>query len=251
MIVLPAIDLLGGRAVRLRQGSYDDVTVYNDDPVDQALLWAEGGAAWIHLVDLDGARQGGPVNLEAVRAIAGSVDVPLELGGGLRSFEDVRSAFAAGVARVVLGTALVTDPTFAAAVADTFPGRIVAGVDARDGLVAVAGWREGTAVTAAELVGALSELGIDRVIYTDISRDGMGTGIDAGAYARMARESGLPVIASGGVATLGDIEALIAEEEPGIEGVIVGRALYEGAFSLPEAIAIAAGAGSSRSGGEA
>ena len=242
MIVIPAIDLLGGRAVRLRQGSYDDVTVFNDDPVEQALVWAEGGAEWIHLVDLDGAREGSPVNLDAVAAIAGSVDVPVELGGGLRSFEDVRAAFAAGVSRVVLGTVLVTDPTFAAAVADAFPGRIVAGVDARDGLVAVAGWREGTAVKASELVGALSELGIDRVIYTDISRDGMGTGIDAAAYARMARESGLPVIASGGVASLGDIEALVAEREPGIEGVIVGRALYEDVFTLPAAIA-AAGAG--------
>jgi phosphoribosylformimino-5-aminoimidazole carboxamide ribotide isomerase len=246
MIVLPAIDLLGGRAVRLRQGSYEDVTVYNDDPVEQALLWAEGGAEWIHLVDLDGAREGSPVNLDAVAAIADSLDVPLELGGGLRSFEDVRAAFAAGVSRVVLGTALVTDPTFAAAVADAFPGRIVAGVDARDGLVAVAGWREGTAVTATELVGALSEFGIDRVIYTDISRDGMGTGIDAAAYARMARECGLPVIASGGVATLADIAALVAEAEPGIEGVIVGRALYERSFTLPEAIAAAASSGSDR-----
>jgi phosphoribosylformimino-5-aminoimidazole carboxamide ribotide isomerase len=239
MIVLPAIDLLGGRAVRLRQGRYDDVTVYNDDPVAQARIWAEGGAEFIHVVDLDGARDGTPGNFDAVAAIVASVDVAVELGGGLRSSADVERAFGVGVARVVLGTALVTDPTFAREVAAAYPGLIVGGVDARDGQVAIAGWREGTKVDAIELVGELVGMGIGRVVYTDIARDGVGTGIDADAYARLARDSGVAVIASGGVAGLEDIQALRALAEAGIEGVIIGRALYDEAFTLPDAIAAA------------
>jgi phosphoribosylformimino-5-aminoimidazole carboxamide ribotide isomerase len=239
MMVLPAIDLLGGRAVRLRQGRYDDVTVFNDDPVSQARLWAEGGAEFIHVVDLDGARDGTPGNFDAVAAIAAKVDVPIELGGGLRNAADVARAFDIGVARVVLGTALVTDPGFAREVAGAYPGSIVGGVDARDGQVAIAGWREGTHVDAAELVGELTGMGIDRVVYTDIARDGVGAGIDADAYAKLAAGTGVAVIASGGVAGLEDLRALLAVAGSGIEGVIVGRALYDGAFTLPQAIVAA------------
>lgn len=242
MIVLPAIDLLDGMAVRLRQGRYDDVTVYNDDPAEQARLWAEGGAEFIHVVDLDGARDGEPGNFEVIAAIADSVDVAIELGGGLRDMDSVERAFAAGVERVVLGTALVTNKKFARKVAAAFPGRIVGGVDARDGQVAIAGWREGTRVDAAELVSELTEMGIGRVVYTDIARDGVSTGIDADAYARLARESGVAVIASGGVAGLSDLTALAEVADAGIEGVIIGRALYDRAFTLPEAIAAARGA---------
>jgi phosphoribosylformimino-5-aminoimidazole carboxamide ribotide isomerase len=236
MIVLPAIDLLGGKAVRLRQGRYDDVTVYNDDPVAQARLWADGGAEFIHVVDLDGARSGTPGNFDAIAAIVAEVDVPVELGGGLRTADDVARAFDVGVARVVLGTALVTDPAFAREVASAYPGLIVGGVDARDGHVAIAGWREGTAVDATELAGELTSMGIDRVVYTDIARDGVGAGVDADAYARLARAAGVTVIASGGVAGLEDLRALLAVADAGIEGVIIGRALYDGAFSLREAI---------------
>ena len=238
MIVLPAIDLLGGKAVRLRQGRYDQVTVYNDDPVAQAREWAEGGAEWIHVVDLDGARDGSPANLDVVAAIAASVDARVELGGGLRTLSDVNRAMDAGVARVVVGTALVTEPGFARSAALAFPGRIVGGVDARDGKVAVAGWKQGTAVDAFELAGELASMGVSRIVYTDISRDGMGSGIDVSAYVELARATTSPVIASGGVASLADIEALAVTGV--IEGVIVGRALYEEAFTLPEAIAAAA-----------
>ncbi len=240
MIVLPAIDLLGGKAVRLRQGRYDDVTVYNDDPVAAAREWAAGGAEWIHVVDLDGARDGKPANLDAIRAITHSVDVAVELGGGLRRLQDVHDAFHAGVARVVLGTALVKDPEFARSVAEQYPGGVVGGVDARDGKVAIAGWREGTAVDAVHLVRELASMGIGRVVYTDISRDGMGAGIDAAAYAALARDTGLPVIASGGVATLDDVRALAAVSDAGVEGVIIGRALYDRAFTLEAALATAA-----------
>ncbi len=250
---MPAIDLLGGKAVRLRQGSYDDVTVFNDDPVAAAREWAEGGAEWLHIVDLDGARDGVPANLDAIAAIASAVEVPVELGGGLRTAADVERAFDAGATRVVLGTALVKDPAFARTAAQRHPGLVVGGVDARDGKVAVAGWREGTAVDAAELVTDLAAMGIGRVVYTDIGRDGMGTGVDAAAYARLAARTGVPVIASGGVATLDDIAALARVQGAGIEAVIVGRALYDHAFSLPEAMATARGraSGAGRPGDEA
>ena len=239
MIVIPAIDLLDGKAVRLRQGDYDQVTVYNEDPAAQARLWAEGGAEWIHVVDLDGARSGAPVNLDAVALITQATAAWVELGGGLRTMDDLEAAFDVGVDRFVLGTALVDDPDFAREACATYPGRVAAGVDARDGLVSIEGWREGTVVSALELIGELKAMGIARVAYTDIERDGMGTGIDPVVYAVVTRAAGLPVIASGGVASLDDIRALRDADAP-IEGVIVGRALYDGAFTLAQAVDVAA-----------
>lgn len=240
MIVLPAIDLLDGKAVRLRQGDYDQVTVYNDDPADQARLWAQGGAEWIHVVDLDGARDGEPVNLDAVARITQATSAWVELGGGLRSMADLKAAFDVGVDRFVLGTALVTDPDFARAACALYPGRVIAGVDAREGLVSIEGWRAGTIVSALELIGELKEMGIARVAYTDIARDGMGTGIDPAAYAVVTHATELPVIASGGVASLDDIVALRDSEAP-VDGVILGRALYDGVFTLEQALQAAAG----------
>ena len=240
MIVLPAIDLLGGEAVRLRQGDYDQVTVYNEDPADQARLFADAGAEWIHVVDLDGARAGRPMNLEAVARITQASPAWIELGGGLRSLDDLEAAFDAGVDRFVLGTSLVTRPDFARQAAERFPGRIVAGVDARDGLVSIEGWMEGTVMSALELIGELKEMGISRVAYTDIMRDGTGAGVDAVAYSVITRAAGIPVIASGGVASLDDVAALRDAEED-IDGVIVGRALYEGAFTLEDALSVASG----------
>lgn len=239
MIVFPAVDLLDGKVVRLRQGRLDAVTVYNDSPVDQAKKWADGGAEWIHVVDLDGAVTGEPVNLAHIAAIVEAVPgVGIEAGGGIRTMETLRELFEAGVKRTVLGTTLVTEPELVAEACGAYPG-IVAGIDARDGRVQIAGWRQGTEYGVLELVRDLEVLGVRRLAYTDISLDGMQTGVNYGAYRALADQVDVPVIASGGVASLDDIRDLAAIG-PRIEGVIVGRALYEAAFTLPEAITAAA-----------
>ena len=241
MIVFPAIDILGGRAVRLAQGDYDRVTVYNEDPVDQARQFIEAGAEWIHVVDLDGARDGVPGNIAVIERIARQTGARLEVGGGVRTLETMSRLTQAGVERVVIGTKLVTDPEFVRNAVRCCGDAVVAGVDARDGMVCVEGWREGTAASAQALVGELRELGLRHLVYTDISRDGMQTGINAPAYSHVASVAGFPVVASGGVSTLDDIRALLALGPEVIEGVIAGRAIYEGAFTLPEALAAARG----------
>lgn len=250
MIVFPAIDILGGRAVRLAQGDYDRVTVYNEDPLAQALAFAEQGAEWVHVVDLDGARDGVPANIDVIERIAHESGLRVEVGGGIRTLDTFTRLVGAGAERCVLGTKLVTDPEFVREAVAAFGERVVAGVDARDGLVAIAGWREGTATPASELVGELTGLGVRHLVYTDISRDGMQAGVNAEAYARIAETAGFPVVASGGVSTLEDIRALAALGTGVIEGVITGRAVYEGAFSVPEAIAAAGAAGTTAAGGE-
>lgn len=234
MQVIPAIDILGGHVVRLRQGSFDEVTVYNADPLDQARRWIDAGAEIIHIVDLDGAVSGDPVNIATVEAIARAVQVPVQVGGGIRSIETLERLYDAGVARAVMGTALISDPGLVAEACDRFPG-IVAGIDARDGLVAIKGWKQGTTRTVAAVVAELAHLGVRRLVYTDISVDGMQTGPNLTAYRTLIVPEGTAVIASGGVATIDDIVALA--EVPGIEGVIAGRALYEGTLDLAEAIA--------------
>lgn len=234
MRIFPAIDVLGGKAVRLRQGRYDDVTVYNDDPVEQARIWADGGAEWLHVVDLDGARDGVPANIDVIARIARKVGVPVQTGGGIRTMETLDRLHDAGVTRTVLGTSLVRDPEFVAAAARKYAG-IVAGVDARDGKVAIEGWREGTEREVIELIDELAALGVQRVVYTDISRDGMQAGVSARAYRELVDRSPMRVIASGGVSTLEDVRAL-ASIGRRVEGVIIGTALYEGRFTLPEAI---------------
>lgn len=235
MQIFPAIDILGGKAVRLRQGRYDQVTVYNDDPVAQAHLWAEGGAEWLHVVDLDGARDGVPANIDVIARIVREVHVPLQTGGGIRSMETLDRLYDAGVTRTVLGTSLVTDPEFVAEAAHKHAG-IVAGVDARDGKVAIEGWRQGTEREVIELIEELATLGVQRVVYTDISRDGMQTGVNAEAYLQLCESSPMTVIASGGITSLEDVRALAAIGRR-VEGAIVGTALYEHRFTLPEAIA--------------
>ncbi|NTU71586.1 MAG: 1-(5-phosphoribosyl)-5-[(5-phosphoribosylamino)methylideneamino]imidazole-4-carboxamide isomerase [Coriobacteriia bacterium] len=240
MIVFPAIDILGGRAVRLAQGDYHRVTVYNEDPVDQARRFVDAGAEWIHVVDLDGARDGVPGNIAVIERIARETGARLEVGGGIRTLETMGRLTEAGVERVVIGTKLVTDPEFVRKAVSCCGESVVAGVDARDGMVCVEGWREGTVASAQTLVAELRNLGLRHLVYTDISRDGMQTGISAPAYVGMAVSAGFPVVASGGVSTLDDIRAL-AELGPGvIEGVIAGRAIYEGAFTVEEALAVAA-----------
>lgn len=241
MIVFPAIDLLAGRAVRLAQGDYDRVTVYNEDPVAQAREFADAGAEWVHVVDLDGARDGVPGNTAVIERIVSEIGIPVQTGGGIRTLDTLERLSAAGASRMVLGTKLATDPEFVRAAVERFGDKIVAGIDARDGLVAVEGWREGTATPAAELVAELRDFGIRHLVYTDISRDGMQTGVSVEAYEQISETAGFPVIASGGVSTLDDFRELAALGPDVIEGAITGRALYEGAFKLKHAIRAARG----------
>ncbi|MGB4592162.1 MAG: 1-(5-phosphoribosyl)-5-[(5-phosphoribosylamino)methylideneamino]imidazole-4-carboxamide isomerase [Coriobacteriia bacterium] len=239
MIVFPAIDILDGKAVRLRQGQLDAVTVYNDDPVDQARQWIDQGAEWLHVVDLDGAVLGEPKNIAIVERIA-ALGTPVQTGGGLRSMETLERLDSVGVRRMVLGTSLITQPALVGEACERFDGSIVAGIDARDGKVAINGWREGTEYGALELVHELELLGVKHLAYTDISKDGMQTGVNYGAYRALAGQVDMPITASGGVSTLDDIRDL-ATLGLQLEGVIVGRALYENVFALAEAIRVGHG----------
>ncbi len=237
MYLLPAIDILGGKAVRLAKGDYNLVTVYNDDPVAQARLFEEQGASWIHVVDLDGARTGNPLNIAVVERIVRETSLSVEIGGGIRSLETLKRLADVGAARMVLGTALVNDPDLARAAVEAVGGdRLTAGIDAKGGEVAVSGWIEGSGVAATDLARAMGEAVFRHVVYTDIARDGMQTGIDPEAYVAMAQAFGHPVIASGGVASVADIERLAPVAES-IEGVITGRAVYEGTLSVADGVA--------------
>ena len=235
MYLLPAIDILGGKAVRLAKGDYDQVTVYNEDPVEQARIFEDAGAEWIHMVDLDGAKSGVPENIAVIERILAATSLKVEIGGGIRTLDTCARLFDAGASRLVLGTALVRDPAFACAAIDTYGDALAAGIDAKAGEAAVAGWREGSGMDAAELAEDMAAMGYRHLVYTDIARDGMQTGIDPDAYAQMAEAFGHPVIASGGVASLDDIDRLMPIADR-IEGIITGRAIYEGTLPLREAI---------------
>lgn len=237
MYLLPAIDILGGKAVRLAKGDYNQVTVYNDDPVAQARAFEQAGAEWVHVVDLDGARTGEPANIAIVERIVQETSLKVEIGGGIRSLETLQRLADAGAARMVLGTALVNDPELARAAVEAVGGdRLTAGIDAKNGEVAVSGWIEGSGVAATDLARAMHEAGFVHIVYTDIARDGMQTGIDPQAYVQMSQAFGHPVIASGGVASVADIERL-APVAASIEGVITGRAIYEGTLSVEDGVA--------------
>lgn len=237
MEVIPAIDLRGGRCVRLYQGDYAQETVYSDDPVEVALRWQEMGAARLHVVDLDGAAQGEPVNLGVIESIARSLEAPIQVGGGIRDMGAVEKAWGIGVGRVVLGTSAVGNPELVESACRRFgPDALIVGVDARDGLVATRGWRESSDVTAIDLVSRMAALGVRRFVYTDISRDGTMTEPNFQAIEELMKSAGAAVIASGGVSTIAHIRRLAAL---GVEGAIVGKALYEGAIDLREAIAAA------------
>ncbi len=235
MYLLPAIDILGGKAVRLAKGDYDRVTVYNDDPAAQAQEFEQQGAMWVHVVDLDGARSGEPENIAIIERILRKTLLKVEVGGGIRSLETVERLADAGVSRIVLGTTLVTDPDFVQAAIGQYGKLLAAGIDAKGGEVAVSGWREGAGVPAEELAVQVSSLGFRHLIYTDIARDGMQTGIDEQAYVRMAQAFNHAVIASGGVSGLEDLERL-GSVALSIEGVIAGRAVYEGTLSVEEGV---------------
>ena len=235
MILFPAIDIRGGRAVRLIQGDYEQETAYDDDPVVAARRWVDGGARWLHVVDLDGARAGEPVNLEHIRRIVATVDVPVQLGGGLRDSKKVEEAISSGAERVVLGTAAVRDPEMAEAIAAAHGGRVVASVDSRSGKVAAEGWTEGTDLDTTEVIAELSRRGLSRFVYTPVEVDGLMEGPDLGSLREVAEATDGAVIYSGGIGSLDDLRAVADLGIDNVEGVIVGRALYEQRFTVAEA----------------
>jgi len=235
----PAIDLKGGACVRLRRGAMDEATVYGDDPAAQARAWEGAGFAWLHVVDLDGAFAGRSRNGEAVRAILAAVTVPVQLGGGIRDMAAVEAWLAAGVARVILGSAAAKDPGLTRAACRAFPGRIVLGIDAREGMVATEGWAETGTLPALDLARRYGDAGAAAIVFTDIGRDGMLSGINLAATEAMAHAVPLPVIASGGAASVEDVR-LVRASPSGIAGLILGRALYDGRITPEEALAAAA-----------
>ncbi len=239
LIVFPAIDLKQGQVVRLAEGDMDRATVYGDDPAAQAMLFAEAGAEHLHVVDLDGAFAGQSVNGEAVRAIVGCFPGHVQLGGGIRTPEAVEAWFDLGVSRVVIGTAALENPQFVRDMAAAFPGGIVVAVDARDGMVATKGWAEVSTVSAIDMARRFEDAGVAALLFTDVGRDGLLKGCNVEATVDLARAASIPVIASGGVKGIGDIHVLALHARDGVEGVITGRALYDGRLDLASALSVA------------
>jgi phosphoribosylformimino-5-aminoimidazole carboxamide ribotide isomerase len=236
MLIIPAIDLKDGQCVRLRQGLMDDSTVFSDDPVAMARRWVDAGCRRLHLVDLNGAFAGEPVNGDVVTAIAKAYpNLPVQIGGGIRSLETIEHYVRAGVDFVIIGTRAVKEPAFVAEACKAFPGKVIVGLDARDGRVATDGWAEVTEVMAADLAKQFEADGVAAIVYTDIARDGMMQGVNVEATVAMARASTIPVIASGGITDIDDIRALKAVADQGICGAITGRAIYEGTLDVAEA----------------
>ena len=238
MILFPAIDLKDGHCVRLEQGDMARATVFNLDPAAQARSFAAQGFEYLHVVDLDGAFAGKPVNAQAVEAMLKAVALPVQLGGGIRDMATVEGWLGKGIARVIIGTAAVRDPAFVKEAAKAFPGRVAVGLDARDGKVAVEGWAETSQVTALEIAQRFEDAGVAAIIFTDIARDGLLKGLNLDATIALAEHISLPVIASGGLASMTDIEALVAPKAHRLAGAIAGRALYDGRLDAEEAIAL-------------
>ena len=236
--IIPAIDLKDGRCVRLRQGKADDTKVYGDDPVEQAKLWQDQGAELIHVVDLDGAFQGKPVHLDVIHKIASTISIPIEVGGGLRTDEDIKAVLNAGAQMAILGTRAFSDPDSLGSVIDTFGEHIEVGIDARDGLVQVNGWVETTKVKAIELAKLVDSLGVSTIIYTDTATDGMMNGTNIQAMKEICESVGCNVIASGGVSTAADIIGLKNLNKNNLVGAIVGKALYEGVVTIEQLIQV-------------
>jgi len=238
MILLPAIDMLDGKAVRLAKGDFDAKTVYDADPLEAAKRWVAGGARRLHVVDLDGARTGEPVNLEHVRRIARAVDVPLQVGGGLRTIEAVDAAIEAGAARVVLGTAAFSDLEFLDEAVERYGERVSVSIDARAGRLATSGWTEQTEIPVEDVVERMRSRGVRRFVYSSIDRDGTMNGPDLDRARRFAQALQGSFVYSGGISTLDDLRALVALRQVNLSGVIVGKALYERRFSVPDALAV-------------
>ena len=239
MIIFPAIDIRGGKCVRLYKGDFAQETVFGE-PAEMAKKWQAQGAQYLHLVDLDGARAGRSENLATIKAILEVVAIPVELGGGIRTMANIEQVIKLGVQRVIHGSVAVRDPELVAAACQKYGERIVVGIDAKDGIVAVDGWGVSGDVDVITLAKKMKSAGVRTIIYTDISRDGTLSGVNVEATAKLARESGVRVVASGGVKSAADIRALKPYEQDGIEGVIVGKSIYMGTLNLPEALAIAA-----------
>jgi len=239
MIIFPAVDIRGGKCVRLMQGRADQETVYGDDPAAMGQRWQDEGASWLHVVDLDGAFGAKPQNLEVIRRLRQAVAIPVQLGGGLRNLDTMATYIDLGIDRLILGTAILKNPDLVAQALETYPGRIALGLDAKDGLLAVEGWTETTSQTASEVAKKLEPFKPAAIIYTDISRDGVKRGVNLEATGALARATDIPVIASGGVSSLDDIRALLPLKPLGVIGVITGRALYDGNLDLKEALRLA------------
>ena len=237
MILYPAIDLKNGVCVRLKRGEMNESTVFNSDPVSQARSFAQDGFSWLHCVDLNGAFSGHSVNTTAIKSIIAALEIPIQLGGGIRDRAGIEHWLEAGITRVILGTIAVRDPQLVKDAARAHPGRIAVGIDARDGKVAVEGWAETTELHTADLARRFEDAGVAAIIFTDIARDGMSVGVNVEATATLARAVNIPIIASGGVAGIEDIDALIAANEPNIAGVVIGRALYDGRIDAKAALA--------------
>ena len=240
MILFPAIDLKDGQCVRLKLGDMNAATVFNDDPAAQALSFEKQGFGYLHIVDLNGAFEGRPVNAAAVDAILKAIRMPAQLGGGIRDLATVEDWLGRGIRRVILGTAAVRDPAFVRDACKRFPGRIAVGIDAKGGKVAVEGWAETSELTAIELASRFEDAGVAAIIYTDIDRDGVLKGLNLDSTAELARSTSIPVIASGGLASIDDVKALLRPEYAMLEGAITGRALYDGRVDPKEALALLA-----------
>ncbi len=238
MRVIPAVDIKQGQCVRLLQGRMEDETVFGDDPAAMADKWSRMGASLIHVVDLDGAFQQKPINLDSIRKIIQSVGVKIQVGGGIRAIETIRMYFEAGVARVVIGSEAVKNPALVVEACKQFPGRIVVGIDARNGFVAIEGWSRDTETKAIDLARKFEDCGVAAINFTDILRDGMQTGPNIDQTRQLAKSVSVPVVASGGVSSLDDIRKLIPLEKDGVVGIITGRALYSGSLNLKEALAL-------------
>ncbi len=250
MLIIPAIDLKDGHCVRLKQGLMADATVFSEDPAAMAALWVSKGARRLHLVDLNGAFAGKPKNEEAVKAVVKAIggDIPIQLGGGIRDLDTVERYLDDGISYIILGTAAVKTPGFLHDACYAFPGHIIVGLDAKDGKVAVEGWSKVTGHDVVDLAKKFQDLGVEAIIYTDISRDGMMGGVNVNATVNLARELSVPVIASGGIADLNDVRALCEAEAEGILGAITGRAIYEGTLDFTEAQKLADKIASERTG---
>ena len=237
MLILPAIDLRGGNCVRLVKGDFKQETIYSEHPEEIALRWEGEGAEFLHVVDLDGALAGEPQNMDAIKRILQAVKIPVEVGGGIRSMESIDRLLSIGVSRVILGSVAVHKEELVQEACSSYGNRIVVGIDAKKGIVATDGWEKSGGISAVELAKKLGAFGLETIIYTDISRDGTLSGVNVTETARLARASGIKVIASGGVKSISDIEKLKKRACDGIIGVIVGKSIYEGTLSLTEAIA--------------